>query len=101
MALVTVLQSKKFVTAEYIAEKYRISVRTVFRDIKALIEIGVPVSFEAGRGYFIVQGYFLPPVSFTREEANALVLMSAVVQRFSDGSIKKNYENALAKVTAV
>jgi predicted DNA-binding transcriptional regulator YafY len=101
MGILTVLQSKKFVPAERIAEKFSISIRTVYRDVKALTEIGVPVSFENGRGYFIVQGYFLPPVSFTNEEANALILMSAVVQRFSDGSIKKHYENALNKVTSV
>jgi predicted DNA-binding transcriptional regulator YafY len=101
MGILTVLQSRKFVTAERIAEKFSISIRTVYRDVKALTEIGVPVSFENGRGYFIVQGYFLPPVSFTNEEANALILMSAVVQRFSDGSIKKHYESALNKVTAV
>ena len=101
MGIVTVLQSKKFVTAEHIAVKYSISVRTVYRDIRALTEIGVPVSFENGRGYFIVQGYFLPPVSFSKEEANALILMSAVTQRFSDVSIKKHYESALNKVTAV
>lgn len=101
MGILTILQSRKFVPAERIADRFSISIRTVYRDIKALTEIGVPVSFENGRGYFIVQGYFLPPVSFTNEEANALILMSAVVQRFSDGSIKKHYENALNKVTAV
>jgi predicted DNA-binding transcriptional regulator YafY len=101
MGILTVLQSKKFVPAEKLSEKFSISIRTVYRDIKALIEIGVPVSFENGRGYFIVQGYFLPPVSFTNEEANALILMSAVAQRFSDKSIKKHYEAALNKVTAV
>jgi len=101
MGILTVLQSKKFVPAEKIAGKFSISIRTVYRDVKALVEIGVPVSFENGRGYFIVQGYFLPPVSFTNEEANALILMSAVVQRFSDSSIKKHYENALNKVTSV
>ena len=101
MGILTVLQSKKFVQAEKISEKFSISIRTVYRDIKALTEIGVPVSFENGRGYFIVQGYFLPPVSFTNEEANALILMGAVAQRFSDKSIKKHYETALNKVTAV
>ena len=101
MGILTVLQSKKFVPAERIAEKFSISIRTVYRDVKALTEIGVPVSFENGRGYFIVQGYFLPPVSFTSEEANALILMGAVSQRFGDGSIRKHYENALNKVTAV
>lgn len=101
MGILTVLQSKKFVPAEKIADKFSISIRTVYRDIRALTEIGVPVSFENNRGYFIVQGYFLPPVSFTNEEANALILMGAVTQRFSDSSIKKHYGTALNKVTAV
>lgn len=101
MGMLTMLQSKKFLPAERIAEKFSISIRTVYRDVKALTEIGVPVSFEAGRGYFIVQGYFLPPVSFTNEEANALLLMESIAGRFGDNSIKKHYETALHKVKAV
>ncbi|MCC6288171.1 MAG: YafY family transcriptional regulator [Chitinophagaceae bacterium] len=101
MGILTMLQSKKFLPAERIAEKFSISIRTVYRDIKALTEIGVPVSFENGRGYFIVQGYFLPPVSFTNEEANALLLMESIAGRFGDHSIKKHYETALNKVKAV
>lgn len=101
MGILTMLQSKKYLLAERIAEKFSISTRTVYRDVKALIEIGVPVSFETGRGYFIVQGYFLPPVSFTNEEANALLLMESIAGRFSDNSIKKHYETALNKVKAV
>ena len=77
--ILTYLQSKKYVTAEAIAEKFKMSVRTVYRDIKALNEQGIPVSFEQHRGYFIVQGYFLPPVSFSTEEANALLLMEHMV----------------------
>lgn len=80
--ILTLLQSKKHVTAEAIAERFGISVRTVYRDIKALGEQGIPVSFEPHKGYFVVQGYFLPPVSFTSEEANALLLMEAVVKGF-------------------
>ncbi|HEX5025974.1 MAG TPA: HTH domain-containing protein, partial [Agriterribacter sp.] len=101
MGILTLLQSKKFVTAERIAEKYSISIRTVYRDVKALSEIGIPVSFETGRGYFIVQGYFLPPVSFTNDEANALILIESMVNRFSDLSIQKHYETALTKVKSV
>jgi len=95
------LQSKKFLPAEKIAEKFSISVRTVYRDVKALTEIGIPVSFETGRGYFVVQGYFLPPVSFTNEEANALLLMESIASRFADHSIQKHYETALNKVKSV
>ncbi len=99
--ILTLLQSKKFVPAEKIAERFNISVRTVYRDIKALCEQGIPVSFEQHKGYFVVQGYFLAPVSFTNEEANALLLMEALVSGFADKSIKTHYSSALNKVKAV
>lgn len=99
--ILTQLQSKKYSTAEKIAEKFDISVRTVYRDIKALIEQGIPVSFEPARGYFIVQGYFLPPVSFTSDEANALLLMEAIVSGFADKSIHTHYSAALNKIKSV
>lgn len=99
--ILTFLQSKKFVPAEKIAEKFRISVRTVYRDIKALGESGIPISFEQQRGYFVVQGYFLPPVSFSTEEANAFLLMEAIVSGFSDKSIQTHYSNGLNKIKAV
>jgi predicted DNA-binding transcriptional regulator YafY len=95
------LQSKKYVSAEKIADKFNISVRTVYRDIKALCEQGVPVSFEQHKGYFIVQGYFLSPVSFSTEEANALLLMERLVAGFADQSIQTHYSNALNKIKAV
>jgi len=67
MGILTVLQSKKFVPAERISEKFSISIRTVYRDIKALISQGIPVSFEPCKGYFVVQGYFLPPIAFNSD----------------------------------
>ena len=99
--ILTLLQSKKYATAEKIAEKFNISVRTVYRDIKALAEQGIPVSFEQPKGYFIVQGYFLPPVAFTSEEANALLLMESLVYGFADKSIQMHYSNALNKIKSV
>lgn len=99
--ILTLLQSRKFVTADKIADRFRMSIRTVYRDIKALCESGIPVSFEPAKGYFIVQGYFLPPVSFTTEEANALMFMEAVAYGFTDRSIQQHYSNALTKVKTV
>ncbi len=101
LGILTQLQSKKYVTAEKLADRFKISVRTVYRDVKALGELGIPVSFEQHKGYFIVQGYFLPPVSFTTEEANALLLTEALVQGFADQSIQTHYANVLTKVKAV
>lgn len=99
--ILVLLQSKKYVTAEAISEKFGISVRTVYRDVKALCEQGIPVSFEQHRGYFIVQGYFLPPVSFSFEEASALLLMENMVYGFTDRSVHKNYSSALSKIKSV
>jgi Predicted transcriptional regulator len=101
LGILTLLQSKKFVPAEKIAEKFKISIRTVYRDVKALGEQGVPVSFEQSRGYFIVDTFFLPPVSFSSDEANALLLMESMVALMADRSIQKHYTTALDKIKAV
>lgn len=101
LGLLTLLQTQKFISAERISEKFGMSIRTVYRDIRALNEQGVPVSFEPHKGYFIVQGYFLPPVSFSSEEANALLLMESMVKGFADKSIQTYYSSALDKVKSV
>ncbi len=99
--ILILLQSKKYTSAERIAEQYGISIRTVYRDIKALGQQGIPLSFEPTKGYFIVQGYFLPPVSFNSEEANALLLMARFLEGFADKSIGTHYTAALNKVKNV
>ncbi|RAK66041.1 helix-turn-helix transcriptional regulator [Hymenobacter edaphi] len=99
--LTTLLQAKKYVPADELAAQFGISVRTVYRDIKALGEQGIPVSFEPNKGYFLVQGYFLPPVAFTPAEANALVLLEALAATLTDASIQAHVGTALSKVKAV
>lgn len=99
--ILLLLQSKKYISADKIADQFQISTRTVYRDIKALLEQGIPISFEQTKGYFIVQGFFLPPVSFSSDEANALLIMERMVARFADKSIFTNYTSALNKVKAV
>jgi predicted DNA-binding transcriptional regulator YafY len=99
--ILTLLQSKSYVSGEEIAGRYEISVRTVYRDIKAIGESGVPVAFEPHRGYFIVEGYFVPPVAFTMEEANALLLSASLVSGFADASIRTHFTSALTKVKNV
>jgi len=101
MGIVTTLQSRRYVSAEKLSDKFGISIRTVYRDIRALDEIGIPVSFENNKGYFIVEGYFLPPVSFTADEGNALVLLASLAERFGDKSVAKHVSLAMEKVRAV
>ncbi|TSJ42313.1 helix-turn-helix transcriptional regulator [Fluviicola chungangensis] len=99
--IVTLLQSRKYVSAERISEKFEISVRTVYRDIKAIGEAGIPVSFEPNRGYFIIPGYFTPPVSFTLEEANTLLLSQSLIGGFGDRSVQATFESAITKIRSV
>jgi len=99
--ILTLLQSRKYVPAEKISQQFGISVRTVYRDVKALCEQGIPVSFEPSKGYFVVQGFFLPPVSFTKDEANAMLLVQSIVKGFTDKSIQQHYATAMDKVKAV
>lgn len=98
--ITTLLQARRYTSAEQIAAQFGISVRTVYRDIKALSEQGIPISFEAQRGYFLVQGFFLPPVAFSAEEANALLLLETLGATLADHSIGRHVATALQKVKA-
>lgn len=101
MNILWMIQSQKFVTLEKIAKKHNLSSRTIYRDIRALNEIGIPIYFEADRGYVIMDGYFLPPLLFTIEEANALLLLQSLAKKYSDKSIAKNADSALNKIQSV
>lgn len=101
MGIITLLQAKKHRTLPQIAEHFSISERTVFRDLRAIGEIGVPVFFEPDKGYSVGKGFFLPPVSLTVEEAHALSLAEPLVVRFSDPVIQKHFGSALSKIKMV
>lgn len=100
-AILTQLQSKRVITAQTIADRFEISLRTVYRDIKSLQEAGVPIGSENGVGYFIVDGYRLPPIMFTEEEANAMITADKLVHQKNEKSLSKNYTSALIKIKAV
>ena len=100
-AILIQLQSKNVVTAKEIADRFEISLRTVYRDIRALEEAGIPIGAEAGVGYFINPGFHLPPIMFTNEEASAFLLAEKLVGQLSDSNIAASFESALFKVKAV
>ncbi|PYK98633.1 MAG: YafY family transcriptional regulator [Verrucomicrobia bacterium] len=101
MAMVLRLQGRRVVRAEDIAAHFEISVRTVYRDIAALGEAGIPIMAEAGVGYSLVKGYHLPPVMFTAEEASALFIGGKLVEQLTDASLRKQMESALLKIRSV
>lgn len=99
-AILIHLQSKRVVTARELANRFGISLRTVYRDVRSLEEAGVPVGAEAGVGYFL-ENYTLPPVMFTNAEASALVFGSKLVEKMADASLRESFESALFKIKAV
>ncbi|MEP4094706.1 YafY family protein [Reichenbachiella sp.] len=100
-ALITQLQSKRIVTAKYLAERHNVSVRTIYRDIRALEKSGIPIITEEGKGYSIMEGYHLPPVLFTEDEANALITMEQLVIKNKDQSLVENVSGAIEKIKAI
>ncbi|MEO6283844.1 MAG: YafY family protein [Dyadobacter sp.] len=100
-AILIQLQSRKVVKAQDLAERFEISLRTVYRDISSLAEAGVPISGEAGVGYSIMEGYRLPPVMFTKEEARTFITAEKLMEKFTDLSTQSQYQSAMYKVKAV
>lgn len=100
-AILTQLQTKRLLTATELSKKFAVSIRTIYRDIKALEEAGVPILTEEGKGYTLMEGYKIPPVTFTESQANALILAEQLVLKNKDTSFIKDYSEAIDKIKAV
>lgn len=100
-AILTQLQTKRLMTAPELANRFSVSIRTIYRDIKALEQSGVPILTEEGKGYTLMEGYRIPPVMFTENQANALILAEQLVLKNKDASFVKDYSDAIDKIKAV
>lgn len=100
-AILTQLQSKPVVRAQDLAQKFEVSVRTIYRDVKTLENAGIPIVGEAGTGYSLMEGYKLPPVMFTKEEVLGFITAEKLMQKFSHQSLGKHYRTAMEKVRSV
>ncbi len=100
-AILIQLQTKRIVTASELASKFDVSKRTIYRDIKALEQSGVPVLTEEGKGYTLMDGYKVPPVMFTENQANALILAEQLVLKNKDASFVKDYSEAIDKIKSI
>jgi predicted DNA-binding transcriptional regulator YafY len=100
-AMLIQLQSRRVVKASDIAERFGISLRTVYRDVRSLEEAGVPIIGEAGVGYSLVDGYRLPPIMFTREEATAFLTAEKFVEKMTDASTAAQHRSAMFKIRAI
>ncbi len=100
-AILTGLQAKSSLKAKEMAAHFQVSTRTIYRDIAALSAAGVPIGHENEYGYFLVDGYQLPPVMFTEQEARALLTAQKIIAQNNDSSIIAAYGSAMQKVLAI
>ncbi|MBO9700089.1 MAG: HTH domain-containing protein [Sporocytophaga sp.] len=100
-AILTQLQTKRLLTATALADKFAVSVRTIYRDVRALEQAGVPILTEEGKGYTLMEGYRVPPVMFTEAQANALIIAEQLVLKNKDASLIKDYTEAIDKIKSV
>jgi predicted DNA-binding transcriptional regulator YafY len=92
---------RSVVTAARLANNLEVSERTIYRDLADLIRSGVPIRGEAGVGYALERGFDVPPLMFSVDEIEALVLGARMVAAYSDSELVKAAESALAKIEAV
>lgn len=99
--IVQLMQARRFMTAERLAEVLEVSPRTIYRDIRDLMATGVPIDGEAGVGYTLHRKYDMPPLMFDSEEIQALLLGARMVQSWADSDLAEAAKRALIKVEAV
>lgn len=100
-AILTQLQTKRLLTATELAKKFLVSKRTIYRDIKALEQAGVPIITEEGKGFTLMEGYRIPAIMFTESEANALITAEQLILKNKDASLVKEYSEAISKIKSV
>jgi len=101
MGILLELQARQELRAEDLAATFEVSVRTIYRDVEALCETGVPVIATPGKGYRLMEGYFLPPLTFTADEAALLSLGGELVRDRVDPLLRQAAEEALRKLASV
>ena len=102
LALIQILHRHRYpVSGTVLARELQVSLRTLYRDIASLQSQGAHIDGEPGVGYVLRPGFMLPPLMFSHEELEALVLGSRWVAERTDASLKHAAQNALAKIAAV
>lgn len=99
--IVQFLRSRRLTTAQWLAERLQVSVRTIYRDIQDLSLSGVPIEGEAGVGYVLRHGMDLPPLMFERAEIEALLVGVRMVNAWADPELQRAADAALAKIHGV
>ncbi len=99
--IVQLIRGRRLSTAEFLAQRLEVSVRTIYRDVADLQHQGVPIEGEAGVGYRLGAGFDLPPLMFSQGEANALVAAARLAQAWLDPGLARELDGALGKILSV
>lgn len=100
-ALILLLQNRPNMSSRELAEHFGVSRRTVFRDLRALSESGVPLTYAEGGGYEILEGYQLPPLMLSAREAATLLIGTEFMKLQPDASLRKDADEVELKITSV
>ena len=100
-SILLALKSKRLVKAEELAQEFNVSLRTIYRDIKSLMESGVPIYSEAGYGYSLDRDFLMQPVRLSEDEASALYFSALFSKRFLDKNTYQHSQQAIRKVQAI
>ncbi|MEO1516098.1 MAG: YafY family protein [Bacteroidota bacterium] len=101
LSILTLLKSKRIITGPELAEKYDVSLRTIYRDIRKLEESGVPIITIEGRGYSIMEGYVVAPIMFDEMEVNSLITAEQLIAKTNDDSLIQHFSQTLQKIKSV
>lgn len=97
ISILTLLKSKRLLTASELSERFDVSIRTIYRDIRKLEEAGVPIITIEGKGYSLLDGYSVASVQFTEKEANSLITAQHLVKQTQDQSFIDDFTEAMTK----
>jgi predicted DNA-binding transcriptional regulator YafY len=100
-ALILLLQNRPNLTSRDLAEHFEVSRRTIFRDLRALSESGVPLTYAEGGGYEILEGYQLPPLMLSAREAATLLMGTEFMKHQSDASLRQDADQVALKIRSV
>lgn len=99
-ALLVQLQSRPVVKASHMAQRFNVSLRTIYRDMQTLLEAGVPICGNSGIGYSLVEGYRLPSLMFTKEEATAFLTAEKIIEQLTDAQNSNYFRQGMDKIRA-
>ena len=100
-AVLLKLQSKPYISIDQLVQQFEVSRRTIYRDLSSLEQAGVPIIKLEGKGYGLIEGYNIPPIMFTEEEAISFLLAEKFIEKMTDDKTKELYKSALFKIKAV